>query len=507
MHGAPVLCPIHHKELSIEQKKLNICGKLLTTMIGHCPECRTHYVNRILMSGLNSITIDGRRYEFLIELSNAYPINYDKEKIEQLEREQKEQKQLEIKKQQDALKQKKIIAAENLKRELSRNPYMIYRPTFITICKKYPKTCFYDGEPLVFVNRPRRHGYSGKPCWCCLYCSRLYWSESDQNAYKTEQKIHTIAERKPSKNATKSQCKPTPVAQNIPSANCLNLPDCFEPQLSTLILQAKICPKKMSRNIGYISIVSSEKEQSTERGVYWLGRSLPAAILSAVQTKKKTFLYRDNQYKIIDYQTYTETQKYLNIVARFCNPLLPQTVYVFAQKNVQHYSSDNYETVTAMIPCMGSIFPVPLTVYYERTTHLYFMNEATYLVARQKYGLPYIRLRLATSIASSSSKFSELHQYSELYLLGYSVSCSDGLSTEERHTLLKEIVNSGTLTKAEIMNHLEWLIHTRSSQGTMSNAVDKWKEDLSFISNYDIATQRKIWITQFKSKFPVMLQE
>lgn len=504
-----ILCPVHRDPLAIEHKSLNLYGNVLPVVIGHCPQCRTSYINRALMTGLNSFSVGGNRYELLSDLSNAFPIDYEKEKsllIEKRQREaQEERKKRKRQKQQEAIKQKKAVEIAAILNALSNNPNMIYRPAFLSLCDEYPKVCPHDGEPLVFIQRPKKKSYSGKPSWCCLYCSRLYWLRSEKEKFEKEKKAQAILERqKYSERANTAKQAQLPAIQlaNIKEEEtCLGLPNDFSSHIPSLILQAKIRAKKHNVAPGCISIVATEKEQSTQKGIYWVGRSLSSAILAAVKTEKKLFLYKDEEYQIIEYHSFIDTPKYLDIISRFCNPTAPQPVYIFAQKNIQHFKNGNYETVTAMIPCSKVSFPIPLTVYYEQSTHMYFMNEATYSSARQRYGLPYVRLRLAPQSGKAARGFGELKQHSELYLLGYSVNRLDGLDTNQRRTLLKEIMDSGTLAKAEIMNHLEWLISTRSSQQNMTNAVGEWKSDLTYVANYDISSQRRIWVNQFKSRF------
>lgn len=128
------------------------------------------------------------------------------------------------------------------------------------------------------------------------------------------------------------------------------------------------------------------------------------------------------------------------------------------------------------------------------------MNESSYILARQQYGLPYLRLRVSVDGVNHNS-IGGLKQHSELYLLGYSVSTADGMDTEDRRKLLRRIIDSCILTKHEIINHLEWLIHTRSSMQHMENAVGEWSSDLRFVSLYNASSQQAIWIKEFKSRY------
>ena len=118
-------------------------------------------------------------------------------------------------------------------------------------------------------------------------------------------------------------------------------------------------------------------------------------------------------------------------------------------------------------------------------------------MAREKYGLPYLRLRTDARV-SGSGRYATFRQNSELYLLGYSVSTVDGLDANSRRKLLAKIIDSKILPKHDIINHLEWLISSRSGMNNMDNAVSEWKADLLFVSKYNMNEQRSIWAHSFK---------
>lgn len=183
----------------------------------------------------------------------------------------------------------------------------------------------------------------------------------------------------------------------------------------------------------------------------------------------------------------------------FCDLEKPKTVYVFSHKGVFHKNAENYETVTAKVPCAGTVKPVTLTVYYEKTTGKYFINADSYEKARLKYGLPYLRIK-AESSGIYGTDFGGLKENSELKMLGYSVGASSGMSLKERQKLLGEIVDSGVLTKAEILSHIDWLIKSRKHMKNMQNAVDEWKTDRAFVSKYKLNRQRLIWVNAFATK-------
>ena len=128
------------------------------------------------------------------------------------------------------------------------------------------------------------------------------------------------------------------------------------------------------------------------------------------------------------------------------------------------------------------------------------MNEVTYTQIRERYGLPYLRVRLAPGEAKDRS-FSSLNPRSELNILGYSVGSASGMDRSQRQRLLRWIVDSRMLYKYEITSHLEWLINTRAGTPNMENPVAEWEADLNFLRKYQITNQQPFWVSSVASKF------
>ena len=98
-----------------------------------------------------------------------------------------------------------------------------------------------------------------------------------------------------------------------------------------------------------------------------------------------------------------------------------------------------------------------------------------------------------------SDGFTGLKERSELSLLGYSVGYS-GLSDAARKNLLSKILDNGTLLKADILNHLEWLIKTRKHIDGMELAIKEWDDDRKFVLEYNSSSQRQVWADTIKAR-------
>ena len=381
------------------------------------------------------------------------------------------------------LKQEQNVA--RLREQFTKYPNTYFRPSAVVRTNDIPEKCPFDGEPLMFIKNINQKDNSG---WCCVRCFRHFRSTAKANPSRQPEN-----KQEPTKTTI-----PKPRKQ---PKDLLQLP--LEPQIipKSTILAAKLQAINFG-DVGWITIVSDANDQDSNKGIYWVGRSLPSMVLAAIQSEKyKRFKHKGILYRTISYTPYQETQKYLNIISRFCNPSSPQTVHVFAQKNIRYFERGNYEVVTAMVPCAEKLFPIPVSVYYDKIKRIYFINEAIYSRLRKQHGLPYLRLRAATPDDYNSWTYGALKPNSELNLLGYSVNSIDGLTAYERKKLLTEIMDSGVLSKHEIMNHLEWLINTRAGMDRMINAVAEWENDLAFVVDYQAVKQRAIWVDSFKSRF------
>lgn len=511
-------CPKHHVPLDVKNMVLFTSGVQLPTVVGVCPFCRTKYINRRIFN-CNSVVIDKIRYEFSETMHDSFPFDEEKEHqrikenlrlIEATAHQEKrnkakqEAREKKLEKQRIQQEHSKELEAERLKKIYQENPKQVYHPAFITKCKSIPDRCPFDGDELFYVPVHRKR-FKDKRGWCCFRCSRLFVSEPDHKSNTTT---------KENKDKNKDVSKVAKLIVDKEKKICFEHQPIKKVDIEKLIHTQKEPYKDLppstilvanllgnGQRIGYVIIVANACEQDAEKGIYWVGRAIPSIILFAIRIQKKgCFSYKGKDYKVINYQKVNEAEKYFNVISRFCNPSNPQTVYVFSHKNLPHFQQNNYEVVTAMVPCGNLDFPVPISVYYEKSTMRYFINEELYTLAREKYGLPYMRL-CAESQNPGSSGFSELRKNSYLNLLGYSVNANDGLTSEDRHRLLSKIIDCRLLSKSEIMNHLEWLIRTRGNMPHMENAVFEWRADLRFVSEYDMIKQRSIWVDRFKTQF------
>ena len=193
--------------------------------------------------------------------------------------------------------------------------------------------------------------------------------------------------------------------------------------------------------------------------------------------------------KIHNYKVWPGQEHHLDGFTRFCDPENIQNITIMSQNNISR-DSDEYEMVTALVYCANREEPVYIDVYYSKRQNKYFINEESYRQYRLRYGLPYVHL--VADEYDGDMDYGNLRKNSELNLYGYTVAKAAEMTTGERQRLLQQLMDNGLMSKHQIVNHLEWLIHRQSGRVKMEDACDCWREDLRFVNSYRLNAQRKI---------------
>ncbi len=163
------------------------------------------------------------------------------------------------------------------------------------------------------------------------------------------------------------------------------------------------------------------------------------------------------------------------------NPDQLHTVYLYSQKNLLN-GRDDYEMVDILVRCANEKDIVPITVYYSKSERKYFLNQESYDLYKRKYGLPYFRL----AYYSTTEMPFNMKEKSDLRLYGYTVNKLDGLSQKERQELIGQLIDGKLMPQSNIINHLEWLIHSHRGNHRFDDACEAWKDDLVFTRSYTV---------------------
>lgn len=160
----------------------------------------------------------------------------------------------------------------------------------------------------------------------------------------------------------------------------------------------------------------------------------------------------------------------------------------------------NVEPIHAIINILspvGTIYEEKIIAGFCKDCNVYFIHENDYQYLREQGVL----LCQMVSVMDYRNKghhiFNnmELKAESLLHQCGYNVNSSENLTNVQRQEILKRVIDNNLYSVNGIINFLDWLIkRNEKNKKNMVNAVEKWKADRKFVSEYDKQSQRQVKI-------------
>ena len=147
----------------------------------------------------------------------------------------------------------------------------------------------------------------------------------------------------------------------------------------------------------------------------------------------------------------------------------------------------NIDGIIGIIDRKGNIVQTNVSGGYCPNCNVFFIMESTYQSLKRR-GTPICRISDEKAYLSDSTYVNgmKLAQESVLKQYGYSVSQEENLTDLTRKKILSLLVDNKVLTRNEIISYLDFFINQRKYQPRYEKAIDKWKDDREFISNYRI---------------------
>lgn len=162
---------------------------------------------------------------------------------------------------------------------------------------------------------------------------------------------------------------------------------------------------------------------------------------------------------------------------------------------LDYYDNPEHATYEDIVKLKGMISYI-LSIEKAGISHTYSYNMRR-LIWRRGYrnlfslisALPNNKInsdRYVDGISSSDDKFNPMLWQEESYLRvkGYTVSQQEGLTESQRHQILANVIDSGVMSKNQIIGHLESMISLRKYQNKYENAIRKWEQDIDFVKKY-----------------------
>ena len=141
----------------------------------------------------------------------------------------------------------------------------------------------------------------------------------------------------------------------------------------------------------------------------------------------------------------------------------------------------NIITLHKSVPLLNKSTSIKIPVHFCKNCGKSFIGEKTLEYCIQNYGKLNIRIKQAEPQDAVYSKgFSD---ESQLHSYGYNV-VAGGLTTKDRRDILVRLLNQNLMTYEEIRRDLETSIYIFENRESYQAAIDKWRGDLKFITDY-----------------------
>lgn len=245
----------------------------------------------------------------------------------------------------------------------------------------------------------------------------------------------------------------------------------------------------------YFITESGRKHNHAADNVYIIGPDciMGRAVLGSMACDESTFKIAGDQYRL-RYSQVLKQSAYENLVNLYGESSKKaevkdgsnQHVYVYFKLNNKCITNSHHiETVTAKTINVKTGAPAAINVFYCADCNKYFINyEAlrNYITRGIYPGLRY------TLVDNESGGFNEM---SDLMVYGYTV--KEGMLSEtERHNILSWIMDSGLISKADIIRDLQFKVNYNGKKVGNERAKEKWQDDIQFVSHYVKGNTRQI---------------
>lgn len=176
-----------------------------------------------------------------------------------------------------------------------------------------------------------------------------------------------------------------------------------------------------------------------------------------------------------------------------------KTLYVHKGNIVCMKQHHPCESVTAILKNLIGR-DVRLNVAHCLLCDKYFIHNHEYEMYRKNYGTILGQIKAVNhdldGKAHVSGEYGEnLQAESTLHLFGYNVQ-KGKLSMLERQTIIVNVLAMEAMTKREVINLLVNLIQRNEKRDGLARAVEAWKEDLEFVSYYQMENQTHVMTSQ-----------
>lgn len=174
--------------------------------------------------------------------------------------------------------------------------------------------------------------------------------------------------------------------------------------------------------------------------------------------------------------------------------------FFYIQCRKQNHILEEIKAVAYVQPPSGDRKMVSVDAYYCHTCKLYYIEDENFEIITRTGRPMFQSFTQADYIKyiNTHTGYGDLALKSKLKIAGYSVGKNDGLTAYQRQMILIYVIESGVMTKGDVMSHLDFYIELNETRGDREDAVEKWKEDLRFLNTYEPGKKRYVGIRAVK---------
>lgn len=220
---------------------------------------------------------------------------------------------------------------------------------------------------------------------------------------------------------------------------------------------------------------------------------LAISVCRAIANQRRGFSIDDRVYTIMNHKTFDHeyVRKYkdppkIDFTAK---PDKTVTIHVFEWRTYCSLQEHKINDVHAIILNLKTNEPVTVNAFYCPICDRYWLHKSA-LEEYQKRGW-FLNARFRYYNPWGESDYG-LQRESTLRQYGYNVRIG-GMQSWERHRLLAALIEFNLLTRRQILEHLHFCIYVPGSRPGMEESCTRWIEDMRFVNNLPIDTDKTVY--------------
>ena len=219
--------------------------------------------------------------------------------------------------------------------------------------------------------------------------------------------------------------------------------------------------------------------------------STAAAMMESSRNRPEVSVQQPKNALVLPYDAHLDKIENLSTESK--------TVQVYANKCHCYKCREKFKlnTITNRTAVVETIAgkQINVNVMFCKGCGQYFINIKALEEYRKLYGGLLFECTLSTDLIKGQFSWFDFAPDSVLSRCGYTV--KEGVSKEYRQAILRYILETGRAEKYEIIELISSFIDWRMGRSQYEGACERWREDIHYVSNYQIQSQKKVYGLNF----------